>query len=138
MTFDAFFNLLGDIEWIGVVVATLALFLLGFLWYGPIFGKVWSKATGIPMNQEFSGMAGLMIATLVYLFVFNVGIAYLVPFDSVEHAAVWGFIVGVLLIGPVLYARVVWGKRSVGELVLDLFHWYVAAGVAVYIQGLFI
>jgi hypothetical protein len=138
MTFGDFFDHLGDIAWVGVVVGTLALFVFGFLWYGPIFGKTWSKATGIPMNQEFSGMAGLMIATLVYLFIFNVGIAYLVPFDSVEHAVVWGFIVGVLLIGPALYARVVWGKRSTTELVLDVVHWYLAAGIAVYVQGLFV
>jgi len=37
-----------EINWIAVVVAALASFLLGGLWYSPVlFGKAWQRETGL-------------------------------------------------------------------------------------------
>jgi hypothetical protein len=35
-----------DINWLAVLVAAVATFLLGGLWYGPLFGRVWRAAEG--------------------------------------------------------------------------------------------
>jgi hypothetical protein len=137
MTFSDFFNHLGDIKWLGVIVATVGTMAFGFIWYGPLFGKIWARATG----QSMAGgtpQAGKLVATFVYLFVFNVGIAYLAPLDDVQHALVWGLVVGVLLISAALYAGVVWRKDSPTAFLIDVFHWWVAAAIAVYVQGLFL
>ncbi|OJJ14825.1 hypothetical protein BKI52_40410 [marine bacterium AO1-C] len=32
------------INWLSVVVAAISAFLVGGIWYGPLFGKVWMKA----------------------------------------------------------------------------------------------
>jgi hypothetical protein len=37
---------LNEINWLAVLVAGLAAFLLGGLWYGPLFSKPWIKAQG--------------------------------------------------------------------------------------------
>lgn len=36
----------GAIPWAGVLVAVVATQILGFLWYGPLFGKTWMAALG--------------------------------------------------------------------------------------------
>lgn len=35
-----------DVNWLSVVVATLAAFVVGGVWYGPLFGRGWMKANG--------------------------------------------------------------------------------------------
>ena len=34
------------LNWWAILVATAAAFVLGFLWYGPVFGKAWVAALG--------------------------------------------------------------------------------------------
>ena len=36
----------GGLNWWAVLVATVAAFLLGGLWYGPVFGRAWLRALG--------------------------------------------------------------------------------------------
>lgn len=37
---------IGDLNWLAILVATAAAFLLGGIWYGPLFGKAWMSAIG--------------------------------------------------------------------------------------------
>ncbi len=37
---------LQSINWLSVVIAALSTFLIGGIWYGPIFGKSWMQAFG--------------------------------------------------------------------------------------------
>ena len=36
----------GGLNWWAIIVATIAAFALGALWYGPVFGKAWVAALG--------------------------------------------------------------------------------------------
>jgi hypothetical protein len=137
MTFSDFFSSFGDLDWVAILVGTVALMVLGFLWYGPLFGKKWAAARGIPYNAgSAAGMGGPVAMTAVYLLVFNIGVAYMAPFDDIEAALVMGVIAGVFLIGAALYSSVVWAKQSNTVFVIDLTHWFVAIAVAFYVQGL--
>ena len=44
-------NPAAGVNWLAVVVAALAAFPLGMLWYGPLFGKAWMAATGVTTEQ---------------------------------------------------------------------------------------
>jgi hypothetical protein len=35
-----------DVNWLAVLVAAVVTFVLGGVWYGPLFGKVWRAAEG--------------------------------------------------------------------------------------------
>jgi Protein of unknown function (DUF1761) len=43
------------LNWLAILVALIASFLLGSLWYGPLFGKAWKKEMGVPENVKPSG-----------------------------------------------------------------------------------
>jgi uncharacterized protein DUF1761 len=52
------------INWLAVLVATVANGVLGFLWYGPIFGRIWVRAVG--RSQEEMAQAGPSIALSIF------------------------------------------------------------------------
>jgi uncharacterized protein DUF1761 len=52
------------INWLAVLAATVANGVLGFLWYGPLFGKIWLRAVG--RSQEETGQAGPSIALSIF------------------------------------------------------------------------
>ena len=61
---------LGDINWLAVVVAVVAAQVLGFLWYGPLFGKQWMAAVGRTEEEvraEGPG-AAIVVAVVASLF----------------------------------------------------------------------
>jgi len=59
MNFDA----LSDLNWLAVIVAALAYFAIGAVWYAPpLFGKVWAAAGGMAMPE-----AGTRPSPAIYL-----------------------------------------------------------------------
>ena len=61
-------DLLGQLDYVAVLVAAIASFVLGFLWYGPVFGKQWMKYTGMTVERMKSVSKNKM--TLGYLVTF--------------------------------------------------------------------
>ena len=44
--------------WLGVLVAAVLPFVLGALWYGPLFGRIWMAASGVtPARVREANMA---------------------------------------------------------------------------------
>ena len=58
------------LNWLAIIVAIIASFLLGGLWYGPLFGKAWRKEMGVPEGVKPSGaeMARPMILNIIGTF----------------------------------------------------------------------
>jgi len=61
-----------SINWLAILVAALAAFPLGFLWYGALFGKAWMALTGVTPEQ---GKAANPLKLYGSVFVLNVVIA---------------------------------------------------------------
>jgi hypothetical protein len=70
-----------QINWLAVIVAALAYFILGALWYSKaLFGTAWSRLVGLDMTDpnKSKGMAGMMISTFVLIVITCLGLALLV------------------------------------------------------------
>lgn len=76
------------INFIAVFVAAVMNMVVGFLWYGPLFGKTWRKLTGItdeamrsmPLTALKAGLIGFALAfVMAYVLAHDVlfGAAYL-------------------------------------------------------------
>jgi Protein of unknown function (DUF1761) len=72
-----------DINWLAVLVATASSFVLGSLWYGPVFGKPWMRASGMTMEK---GAQGNMALTFGGTAVLNLGIAFALALLIGPHA----------------------------------------------------
>lgn len=68
----------GDVNWLAVIVCAVSSMIVGFLWYGPLFSKPWSKITGwtkekvaalpknkMPVNYILAYIAAFIIASVL-------------------------------------------------------------------------
>ncbi|MFS2111549.1 DUF1761 domain-containing protein [Sphingomonas sp. Sphisp140] len=56
-----------QIHWLAILAAAVAGFMVGGIWYGPLFGKAWMKARGLSEEELKSGanMGKIFGATFV-------------------------------------------------------------------------
>ena len=88
---------LAAVNWLAVVAATVALYLLGGLWYSPsLFGSRWRAAVGFVPPQGWKPGALLYLAPLVGCFVVTLATALLVTIAD-AHSATDGVILGLLV-----------------------------------------
>lgn len=74
MSFDA----LGEVKWLAVIVATIAYFVLGAIWYaGPVFGRAWMRAMGWQRPSAERPSPAIFIGPLVGAFVSTLALAAL-------------------------------------------------------------
>jgi hypothetical protein len=72
-------DLFSQINWLAVLVASLAYFFLGAIWYSALFRNAWIKATGIVMNDDArKGIAAIMIASFITVVITCAGLAFFI------------------------------------------------------------
>ena len=92
MIFDSF----GELNWLAIVVATIAWFAFSAVWYSvPPLSQAWQRASRVEMT-EGPPLAVLFIPTLIGYFVTTVVIALLVAATGTATVAD-GIILGVTL-----------------------------------------
>ncbi len=77
-----------EINYLAVVVATVANFFFGFLWYTPLFGKAWAKELGITVTGP--PPAGALAKGMIMNVIGNFLMAYVFAHNN----AAWGFVPG--------------------------------------------
>jgi len=55
------------INWIAVLCSALVPLVVGFVWYGPLFGKAWMRASGLT-EEQLKGANMAVIFGLVFVF----------------------------------------------------------------------
>jgi hypothetical protein len=73
-------DFLADINWLAVIAATFAYFLLGALWYSKaLFANPWIRDTKIDVNDPNlrKGMAGIMVTSFILMLITCIGLAIL-------------------------------------------------------------
>jgi hypothetical protein len=73
-------TLFADVNWLAVIVAALAYFALGALWYSKaLFAKRWISLTGVDVSNPDAtkGMAPIMLMSFIWMFITCVGLAIL-------------------------------------------------------------
>ena len=59
-----------DVNWLGVLAAAVAGFLIGGLWYGPLFGKAWQRESGLSDERIKNANMPLIFGTTFVLNLF--------------------------------------------------------------------
>ncbi len=93
------------IHFLGVLVAAIVAFIIGFLAHGPVAGKLWMKLANIQMtgNEKFADM----IPQMVYNFIVNVICAYVLAFVY-SLAVNSSFLGGAGVLTGVMTALILW------------------------------
>ena len=55
-----------SISWMGVISATVASFILGFVWFHPnVFGMTWAKSAQVELKPSSLAMVGTLLSTII-------------------------------------------------------------------------
>jgi hypothetical protein len=121
-----------SVNWLWIIIAAIVGFVVGWLWWGPLFGKTWMRLSGVKMKKKPEGMGGKMliafIANVIMAWVLAV-LIIITAIGSLGGALMLGFtlwlgLVATVMVGGVLWKNEPWGLfwlNSVGWLVTILF-----------------
>ena len=113
-----------QINFMAILVTVVANFILGFIWYTPLFGRAWGREMGFDMNVKpasgelAKGMTFMVIGNflMAYVFAHNMAAWTFVPgmdempaAGTILNAAIFTWL-GFFL--PVDLGAVAWEKRS--------------------------
>ena len=102
-----------EINWLAVIVAALASFPLGFVWYGPLFGKAWAAEVGMTDEKAKSGnpaiiYGGAFVLALIQASTFAM---FLGPVRNPE-AALYGLCAGLCWVGAAFGVQYLFERKS--------------------------
>lgn len=121
------------INWWAILVTVVVSFILGNLWYGPLFGKAWMSSAGInkpdAMTPEIKKqMMKSMIFMIIGAILMNITLIHSIVFAG-AYTAVTGLCLGLSagfwnwlgFIAPVTLGSVLWENRPWK-------YWFITAG----------
>jgi len=111
-------------QYLEILIAAFAAFMVGFGWYTALFGKEWQRLTGISDEDAASnmavthGIAFLMMAILAY------GTNYIINMHDVaeqtfSHGAFHGFLLGALYCLPALIIHYAYQRKPLKLFLID-------------------
>ena len=91
------FDVINEINWLAVALATLAYFILGAIWFTPLFGKAYDKGTGIKRSPKQKWPAMYYIGPFLSSLAVTVAAAillYALHVQNISEAVILGLIIG--------------------------------------------
>ena len=76
------------INFVAILVAVVANFILGFLWYTPLFGKAWAKEMGF--DTTVKPTSGQMAKGMIIMVIGN----FFLAFVFAHNIAAWSYVPG--------------------------------------------
>lgn len=103
-----------DVNPLALVAGVVVMQVLGFLWYGPLLGKIWMKAMG-KTREDLASASLPIIVSIVATTVAVVGLAWLIGSTSSPDAltgAVYGLIVSIAFVASAVVTSAVYESKS--------------------------
>lgn len=102
------------INWLAVLAAAVSAFMLGGLWYGPLFKNAWCRANGIdpdcpPASHPGKVFGTAFVASLLAAVAFAV---YLGPTPNLHVALHAGFVIGIAYVATSFGINYAFAGRS--------------------------
>ncbi len=108
------------INWLGVGLSVLAVFLIGGPWYGPIFGKAWMKASGLSEEMKGGHKGAVFGGAAVAGFIAAIALNFLIgPEASLMRAVTVGLAAGIGLVTMSFVINYLFAARSMALLAID-------------------
>ncbi len=148
-----------DINWIPIVLSGLVPMVIGFLWYGPLFGKAWMQETGMT-KEKAQGMNMVKVMSLALLMSLFVATAlmpivihqmgvfsvlqgvngaediyknfikdYSTNFRTFKHGAFHGVLTSIFIALPVTAMASLWERKSFKYVAINVGFWIVCLAI---------
>lgn len=113
-------NPIDDIHWLAVAAAAVSAFLLGGLWYGPLFLKPWAKASGIDPQASRGHPARVFGTAFACSLVAATAMAFVLPrAATVLQGALLGAGAGLLFVATSFGINYAFSQRRLALWLID-------------------
>ncbi len=130
-----------EVNYVAVLVCAIASMVIGSVWYGPLFGKTWTKLVGLTkedlekgkktMPQTYSMM---FVTSLITSFVLAVTIS-MAPMPGMMTGITGAFWVWLGFVAAVKYSDVLFEKKPLRLYFIEIGYYFVFLLVAGLILG---
>lgn len=119
---------MSTINWLAVLVASFAGFVVGGIWYGPLFGKAWMAASGMTEEKIKEGNMGKTYG-LAWFFTLiisiNFGFFFNDPSIDLTAGATYGFATGLGFMMMAVAINALFEQRSAKYILINGGYWVV-------------
>lgn len=106
-------NALANINWLAVLVAALAGFAIGGLWYGPLFGKAWMREAGMTDEKmKSANMPKIYGGALLLNLIAAWSLAMFIGAGDLHFGVFAGFMTGLTFVSMALGVTYLFEHRS--------------------------
>ena len=92
-----FGQILANINYWAVLVSALSAFVVGWLWYGPIFGDAWMKLHGYTEEDMKGGSISMPVSMLLNYIAIALAALVIAIFIGADSNAGFGILVGIMI-----------------------------------------
>ena len=124
-------------NWLALIASAVSTLVVGSIWYGPLFGKIWQKEVGMSVEQLKSGnfvkIFGLSLVFAFFIALMLYGIVMFGggngeihgqdPFLTFKHGAFHGAIMGLFIILPVIGTISLYERKSLRYVLITVGYW---------------
>jgi len=120
-----FNHVLSNINWLHVVVATVAYFVLGAVWYSPVlFAKRWAGYAGMKMDdpEAKKGMGAIMGGSFVLMLITTIGLSIMqqvLPAIDFMGGIKLGLLIGICFAGTAVSTNYLYTRKPFGLYAID-------------------
>ena len=121
-----------NVNYLAVLVAAIAGMIVGFIWYGPLFGKMWMRMMGFDkkkMNEaKKKGMGKTYFLAFLTSLIMSYVLAHFVAYvqaSTIADAAVLGFWLWIGFFATTQLGMVMWEGKPVKLYILNTLHYLV-------------
>ena len=109
-----------DINWLAVLAAAVSAFLLGGIWYGPLFKNVWCREAGVDPNGKPGHPARVFGSAFVLALIAAIAFAWLLgPAPHLHLALHHGVLVGFAFVATSFGINYAFAQRSLKLWLID-------------------
>ena len=112
---------MGAINWLAVIVAAVSAFVIGSLWYGPLLGKPWMRASGMTEEKAKSANMGMIFGLAFVLeLLAAIALAMFIGADAGLGFGVFaGFMTGLFFVATAMGVTYLFEQRPLALWAID-------------------
>lgn len=101
-----------NINWLAVLLAALASFIVGGLWYSVLFAKIWQREAGVTDEQLKHGTVRVFVGSFLLAAVMAVVLAAFIGHGGAGFGALAGLATGAAWVAAALGVNYLFERRS--------------------------
>lgn len=115
-----------SLNWLAIAASAAMTFVVGGIWYGPLFGKAWMAEMGFTEEDlKEANMVKIYGVAFVLQFIMALNLALFIQGVSVREGAFYGFLTGFCWVAMALGVNALFSRASLRLWFINAFYFVI-------------